>query len=157
MTFVGDAFVESIAGIVGLVVGLAVLIKHHPRSRSRLKEDLEILKLIEKDSDDHAIVHRYVSQRIEDIYGERVLRIEWVYLGFAVWILFLFMRLYFDPNTGKNENVGYLLFVLAAFGLGMLWVSFWRDKPSLPPAKVSSEAASVVPANSPVEPSEKSE
>ena len=44
-----------------------------------------------------------------------------------------------------NENIGYLLFVLACGVAVFLWLSFWRDKP-VPTPLVSANPTSLAPA-----------
>ncbi len=91
--------------LIGAVSTVYQLIQARPRLRSTLKADLEILKLVEADSEQYRLVKTYVDQTIRQVYGQEAqaraapgLRVySWSTLvfgivlagGFTVWTFYL--------------------------------------------------------------------
>src|SRR5512135_982057 len=59
---------KSVGTVIAAVIGVLRGRKALPKSRTRLKTDLEILSLLDKDDPDYQIVKHRISRRIEEIY-----------------------------------------------------------------------------------------
>lgn len=65
-----QAFLSSIAVVAAILVALYQLRGLYPRSRIRLKSDLEILHLLPEDSEERKLIESSISAAVKAIYGD---------------------------------------------------------------------------------------
>ena len=76
--------------IIAVIAGVYNLRGLYPRSRIRLKADLEIYNLLPSDSSEKAIVNKSITTNINNIYGKKTLKVHsWfdLFTGFVLLLI----------------------------------------------------------------------
>lgn len=115
-----DILIKSIGALVGAVVAYSQVKSTHPISRSALKADVEILKLLDTSDPSYQVIKKNVDLRIRRLYESKNIYTDWATVvfgviwaaGFAYWTFYLVK----DQFTWWSLLTGYFAFA------GLAWI-----------------------------------
>jgi hypothetical protein len=130
-----DLVLKALGFIVSAILAYNQMRSYHFTSRTSLKTDLEILKLLDPGDANHELVKTSVSERIQSLYAQDKQEISWgvvIYgllwtFGFVYWTV----RLVEPEFSWWSLLTGYLAFA----GMGMIlagWSGRSRHRKSTP-------------------------
>ncbi|HEO64361.1 MAG TPA: hypothetical protein ENI73_00675 [Spirochaetes bacterium] len=111
---------------VGLIGALYQLFKLFPESRSTLKNDLEILGMLESSDPNYLIVKKRIDVKIRRIYQKKVHDTFDLVLGIIFFIAFLIWTIYLVKDSFSWWSIVTGFFALV--GIGMISNAFDQSK-----------------------------